>query len=37
LHLQGYDHENEVEALGMEALEAELLAQVRIANPYLLA
>jgi probable rRNA maturation factor len=37
LHLQGYDHENEVEALEMEALEAELLAQVRIANPYLLA
>jgi probable rRNA maturation factor len=35
LHLQGYDHENEAEAQEMEALEAALLAQVGMKNPYL--
>jgi probable rRNA maturation factor len=34
LHLQGYDHEDETEATEMEALEAALLAQVGIDNPY---
>ncbi len=37
LHLQGYDHETEDEAIEMEALEARLLAQVGIKNPYLSA
>jgi probable rRNA maturation factor len=34
LHLQGYDHESEAEAVEMEALETKLLAQVGIKNPY---
>ena len=34
LHAQGYDHEDEVEAAEMEALETEILAALGIANPY---
>jgi probable rRNA maturation factor len=34
LHLIGYDHENDVEAEAMETLEAEILAQLDIPNPY---
>ncbi len=34
LHAQGYDHEDEQEAEEMEAIEVELLAKLRIANPY---
>ncbi|MBW8073293.1 MAG: rRNA maturation RNase YbeY [Ferrovum sp.] len=35
LHLQGYDHENEVEANLMETLEIDLLTRLSIPNPYL--
>lgn len=34
LHLAGYDHVDEEEAVEMEALETSLLAQVGIADPY---
>lgn len=34
LHALGYDHEEESEALIMEALETRILARLRIANPY---
>ena len=34
LHLQGYDHVLEKEALQMEALEVEILNKQGIANPY---
>lgn len=34
LHLIGYDHEKDDEAETMEALEAEILAQLGIPNPY---
>ena len=34
LHLIGYDHENDADAEIMEALEAEILAQLGIPNPY---
>lgn len=34
LHLLGYDHEVEAEAARMEGLEANILAQHGIANPY---
>jgi probable rRNA maturation factor len=34
LHLVGYDHENDAEAEGMEALETEILAQLGIPDPY---
>ncbi len=35
LHLLGYDHENEADALVMESLEAKALAALHIDNPYL--
>jgi len=34
LHLLGYDHERAREARIMEPLEIEILAELRIANPY---
>ncbi len=34
LHLLGYDHETDREALVMEALEVKLLARLGIADPY---
>ncbi len=34
LHLQGYDHENEQDAVVMEALETALLAKLGYADPY---
>ncbi|MBO9537201.1 rRNA maturation RNase YbeY [Herbaspirillum sp.] len=34
LHAQGYDHEEEEEAVEMEALETELLAGLGFADPY---
>ena len=34
LHAQGYDHENDVEAEELEALETETLARLGFANPY---
>jgi probable rRNA maturation factor len=35
LHALGFDHENEADALKMEALEIKLLSEINIANPYL--
>ena len=34
LHLVGYDHQTEAEALVMEGLETEILAEMGIADPY---
>jgi probable rRNA maturation factor len=34
LHLQGYDHEKDVQAQVMEQREIALLARLKIANPY---
>ncbi len=34
LHLLGYDHQNEQEAAGMEAIEAALLKEMGYRNPY---
>ncbi len=34
LHLAGYDHETEAEAIEMEALEVAILKTLDIANPY---
>jgi len=34
LHVLGYDHETEAEALRMESLETEILARLGIADPY---
>lgn len=34
LHLLGYDHESDVEADAMESLEAQILRDFGIANPY---
>ncbi|MDO5610962.1 MAG: rRNA maturation RNase YbeY [Pseudomonadota bacterium] len=34
LHLLGWDHENEPEALAMEQLEREILAELGIDDPY---
>lgn len=35
LHLLGYDHENEQDAIEMEALETAILARLGIGDPYL--
>ncbi|WP_435627352.1 rRNA maturation RNase YbeY [Candidatus Ferrigenium straubiae] len=34
LHLQGYDHESDTEAAGMEALETGLMLELRFPDPY---
>ncbi|MEP6445015.1 MAG: rRNA maturation RNase YbeY [Hyphomicrobiales bacterium] len=34
LHLVGYDHESDIEAEEMEALEVKILEQLQIPNPY---
>ncbi len=34
LHLAGYDHQNEPEALMMEALEVKILGRLGLRNPY---
>lgn len=34
LHLQGFDHENELDANKMEALEVEILSTLGYSNPY---
>lgn len=34
LHLQGYDHIDDKDAVKMEALEVEILAKLNITNPY---
>ncbi len=34
LHLQGYDHQTEAQAAGMEALEVEILDTLGYTNPY---
>ncbi|HUW26616.1 MAG TPA: rRNA maturation RNase YbeY [Gallionella sp.] len=34
LHLQGYNHENEADAAGMEALETQLMLKLRYPDPY---
>jgi probable rRNA maturation factor len=36
LHLQGYDHENDQDAMHMENTEISLLQQMGFANPYLI-
>ena len=35
LHLQGYDHETDAEAVQMENLETEIITQMGYADPYL--
>jgi probable rRNA maturation factor len=34
LHLLGFDHENEPEAIEMEALETQILASRNVTDPY---
>ncbi len=34
LHLQGYDHENDADALQMEALETALMLELHYPDPY---
>ncbi len=34
LHLQGYDHESDADAAGMEALETGLMLKLRFPDPY---
>jgi probable rRNA maturation factor len=34
LHLLGYDHENDVDAAAMEALETEILRGLGVPDPY---
>lgn len=36
LHLQGYDHENDDMAAGMEALETQIVTKLGYADPYLI-
>ena len=36
LHLLGYDHEDDRDAVIMEAIEVEILAKMNIPNPYLM-
>lgn len=35
LHAQGFDHDDEIEAEGMESLEIAILSKLGIPNPYL--
>ena len=35
LHLQGYDHEDDMDAAEMEALESALMLKLRFTDPYL--
>jgi probable rRNA maturation factor len=37
LHLLGWDHENETDAICMEQLEREILAEMGIEDPYVIA
>ena len=37
LHLLGWDHENETDAICMEQLEREILAEMGIEDPYVMA
>jgi probable rRNA maturation factor len=37
LHLLGWDHENEADAICMEQLEREILAEMGIEDPYVIA
>jgi len=34
LHLQGYEHENDIDAAGMEALETALMLKLQFPDPY---
>ena len=34
LHAQGFDHEEEMDALAMESLEIAILKKLKIQNPY---
>ena len=34
LHAQGFDHEDEIDALAMESLEVAILKRLKIQNPY---
>ena len=34
LHAQGFDHEDEIDALAMESLEVAILKRLKIENPY---
>ena len=36
LHLQGYDHENDAEAVQMEQLETQIITKLGYADPYLI-
>lgn len=35
LHAQGFDHEDEIDALAMESLEISILKRLKIKNPYI--
>jgi probable rRNA maturation factor len=35
LHAQGFDHEDEIDALAMESLEIAILKRLKIQNPYI--